>query len=127
MASTKSISKKARVPKIHQHYRGALFSFVSKPQLKGKEVTLPNGSRTELAMVRHSGSIAIVPLLDDRYSWIFGICRGPIKYLINKALERFGEVFVFVVDHVKFAGHGWIGERDGHESAGLDFLPGHLS
>ena len=55
MASTKSISKKARVPKIHQHYRGALFSFVSKPQLKGKEVTLPNGSRTELAMVRHSG------------------------------------------------------------------------
>ena len=60
MASTKSISKKARVPKIHQHYRGALFSFVS------EEVTLPNGSRTELAMVRHPGSIAVVPLLDDR-------------------------------------------------------------
>jgi ADP-ribose pyrophosphatase len=58
MASTKSIPKKARVHKIHQHYRGALFSFVS------EEVTLPNGSRTELAMVRHPGSIAVVPLLD---------------------------------------------------------------
>ena len=91
MASTKSVHQKARVHKIHQHYRGALFSFIR------------------------------------RVSWIFGIRRSPIKDLINKALERFGEVFVFVVDHVKFAGHGWIGERDGHESAGLDFLPGHLS
>jgi len=60
MASTKSFHQKAQVHKIHQHYRGALFSFVS------EEVTLPNGSRTELAMVRHPGSIAVVPLLDDR-------------------------------------------------------------
>lgn len=54
----KSSHQKAQVHKIQQHYRGALFSFVS------EDVTLPNGSRTELAMVRHPGSIAVVPLLD---------------------------------------------------------------
>jgi ADP-ribose pyrophosphatase len=59
MASTKSFHKKAHVHKIHQHYQGALFYFVS------EDVTLPNGSRTELAMVRHPGSTAVVPLFDD--------------------------------------------------------------
>jgi ADP-ribose pyrophosphatase len=59
MASTKSFHQKARVHKVYQHYRGALFSFVS------EDVTLPNGSRTELAMVRHPGSTAAVPLFDD--------------------------------------------------------------
>ncbi len=58
MASTKSFHKKARVHKIHPHYRGALFSFVS------EDVTLPNGSRTEMGMVRHPGSVGIVPFLD---------------------------------------------------------------
>jgi len=50
---------KAVVHRIRKHYRGNLFSFVS------EDVTLPNGSRSELAMVRHPGSTAIVPLLDD--------------------------------------------------------------
>lgn len=59
MASAKSFHQKARVHKVSQHYRGALFSFVS------EDVTLPNGSRTELAMVRHPGSTAVVPLFDD--------------------------------------------------------------
>ena len=59
MASTKSFHKKAHVHKLHQLYQGALFSFVS------EDVTLPNGSRTELAMVRHPGSTAVVPLFED--------------------------------------------------------------
>jgi len=59
MASTKSYPKKAHVHKMHQHYLGAVFSFVS------EDVTLPNGSRTKLAMVRHPGSTAVVPLFED--------------------------------------------------------------
>ena len=60
MASNKSTDTPARVHKSHRHYQGALFSFLS------ENVTLPNGSRTELAMVRHPGSTAVVPLFDDR-------------------------------------------------------------
>ena len=52
-------SKRAHVHEVHQHYQGSLFSFVS------EDVTLPNGSRTELAIVRHPGSTAVVPLFDD--------------------------------------------------------------
>lgn len=56
MKPTKS---KANVHRIHKHYQGHLFSFVS------EDVTLPNGSRAEMAVVRHPGSTAVVPLLDD--------------------------------------------------------------
>jgi len=56
MESTK---KKAEVHSIQKHYEGQLFTFVS------EDVTLPNGSRTEMAVVRHPGSTAVVPLLDD--------------------------------------------------------------
>jgi ADP-ribose pyrophosphatase len=59
MSADKSIQKNTQVHQVHQHYKGALFSFVS------EDVTLPNGSRTELAMVRHPGSTAVVPLFDD--------------------------------------------------------------
>ena len=59
MASAKSFHQTARVHEIQQHYRGTLFSFVS------EDVTLPNGSRTQLAMVRHPGSTAVVPLFED--------------------------------------------------------------
>ena len=59
MSAEKSIQKHAQIHKVHQHYQGTLFSFVS------EDVTLPNGSRTEMAMVRHPGSIAVVPFLDD--------------------------------------------------------------
>lgn len=55
----KSSDKMAQVNNIKEHYRGQLFSFVS------EDVTLPNGSRTEMAVVRHPGSTAVVPLLDD--------------------------------------------------------------
>jgi ADP-ribose pyrophosphatase len=59
MSADKPIQKNAQIHRVHQHYQGALFSFVS------EDVTLPNGSRTELAIVRHPGSIAVVPLFDD--------------------------------------------------------------
>ena len=55
----KSIKKKAEVHRIQKHYEGHVFSLVS------EDVTLPNGSRAEMAVVRHPGSTAVVPLLDD--------------------------------------------------------------
>ena len=58
-AGMKSHSKKAQIHKARQIYHGSLFSFAV------EDVTLPNGSRTEMAMVRHPGSTAVVPLLDD--------------------------------------------------------------
>ena len=54
-----SSNKKAEIHRIIKHYQGQLFSFVS------EDVTLPNGSRAEMAVVRHPGSTAVVPLLDD--------------------------------------------------------------
>jgi ADP-ribose pyrophosphatase len=59
MTAQNFIQKNAQVHRVHQHYQGRLFSFVS------EDVTLPNGSRTELAMVRHPGSTAVVPLFED--------------------------------------------------------------
>lgn len=55
----KSAKRKAEVHSVQKHYRGKLFSFVS------EDVTLPNGSRAEMAVVRHPGSTAVVPLLDN--------------------------------------------------------------
>jgi len=59
MSADKPFQKNALVHQVHQHYQGTLFSFVS------EDVTLPNGSRTEMAVVRHPGSTAVVPLFDD--------------------------------------------------------------
>ena len=59
MSLPKSRHKTAQVHQVRRHYQGSHFSFVS------EDVTLPNGSRTELAMVRHPGSTAVVPLFDD--------------------------------------------------------------
>ena len=55
----KSTESKAEVHRIQKHSQGQLFSFES------EDVTLPNGSRAEMAVVRHPGSTAVVPLLDD--------------------------------------------------------------
>jgi len=49
----------AKIRQVHELYRGNAFSFVK------EAITLPNGRDTEMAMVRHPGSTAIVPLLDD--------------------------------------------------------------
>lgn len=59
MSASHEIQKRAQVHHIKKHYQGSLFSFVS------EDVTLPNGSRTELGLVRHPGSTAVVPLFDD--------------------------------------------------------------
>jgi ADP-ribose pyrophosphatase len=49
----------AQIHATTELYRGRHFGFVT------EDVTLPNGRRTEMAMVRHPGSVAIVPVLDD--------------------------------------------------------------
>jgi ADP-ribose pyrophosphatase len=78
MSSDKPIQNNAQVHHVHQHYHGALFSFVS------EDVTLPNGSRTELAMVRHPGSTAVVPLFDDNTVLMERQYRHAVKeYLLE--------------------------------------------
>ena len=59
MSAEKPSQKSAQIHQVNQYYQGTLFSFVS------EDVTLPNGSRTEMGMVRHPGSTAVVPLFDD--------------------------------------------------------------
>ena len=59
MSEEISFQKTAQVNKIEKLYQGSLFSFVA------EDVILPNGSRAEMAMVRHPGSTAVVPLLDN--------------------------------------------------------------
>lgn len=49
----------ARIHRRTEIYRSRHFAFVT------EELTLPNGRRTEMAMVRHPGSIAVVPLFED--------------------------------------------------------------
>ncbi len=60
MSAPNSFPKTAKVHNTKELYRGKIFSFVT------EDVTLPNDSRTELAFIRHSGSAAVVPLLDDK-------------------------------------------------------------
>ena len=59
MDENKEVKEKAKVNEIRKIYTGKAFSFVV------EDITLPNGTRTEVAMARHPGSTAIVPLLDD--------------------------------------------------------------
>ena len=49
----------AKVNNSREIYRGRSFSFVT------EDITLPNGNRTEHALVRHPGSTGIVPLSED--------------------------------------------------------------
>ncbi len=51
--------ERARVNRIEEKYRGRLFAF------QVEDITLPNGHRTEAAIVRHPGSTGIVPFADD--------------------------------------------------------------
>ncbi len=51
--------KKATVKNTSEVYKGRIFSFVT------EALTLPNGRHTEMAFIRHPGSIAVVPLLED--------------------------------------------------------------
>jgi ADP-ribose pyrophosphatase len=54
-------------------YKGRVFSFVA------EDVTLPNNSRAEMAFVRHPGSTAIVPLLDDDTVIMERQYRHPVR------------------------------------------------
>ena len=54
-------------------YRGRHFGFVT------EDVTLPNGRRTEMAMVRHPGSVAIVPVLADGCILMERQYRHPVR------------------------------------------------
>ncbi len=70
--------KKAVVESIEALYHGRSFSFVK------ERVTLPNGTATEMACVRHPGSTAIVPLLADRTVVLTRQYRYPIDgYLLE--------------------------------------------
>jgi ADP-ribose pyrophosphatase len=78
MSADDSTQKNAQVHQVQQHYRGTLFSFVS------EDVTLPNGSRTELAMVRHPGSAAVLALFDDNTVLMERQYRHAVKdYLLE--------------------------------------------
>ena len=49
----------AKIRQVYELYTGNAFSFVK------EAITLPNGRDTEMAMIRHPGSTAIVALSDD--------------------------------------------------------------
>ena len=78
MSDNDSGQKGVLVHRVHQHYRGPLFSFES------EDVTLPNGSRTELAFVRHPGSTAVVALFNDDTVLMVRQYRHAVKdYLLE--------------------------------------------
>jgi ADP-ribose pyrophosphatase len=69
---------KAKVNKSTEIYKGKHFAFVT------EDVTLPNGVMSEIAMVRHPGSTAIVPMLDDHTLVMTRQYRHPIRdYVIE--------------------------------------------
>ncbi len=59
MDAKKPLRDTTKIHKTEERYRGKSFSFVV------EDVTLPNGAKAEMAMVRHPGSTGIVPLLED--------------------------------------------------------------
>ena len=73
MSESKSFPGKARIHKTDKVYSGRIFSFVA------EDVTLPNDSRAEMAFVRHPGSTAIVPLLDDNTVIMERQYRHPVR------------------------------------------------
>jgi ADP-ribose pyrophosphatase len=65
--------EEARIHNTREAYKGRVFSFVA------EDVTLPNNSRAEMAFVRHPGSTAIVPLLDDDTVIMERQYRHPVR------------------------------------------------
>lgn len=51
--------KRAIVNRSRKVYEGRIFDFVT------ENITLPNGSNADMAFIRHPGSTAVVPLLDE--------------------------------------------------------------
>jgi hypothetical protein len=72
-----------RLPKAHTHrvteiFRSPHFAFVA------EDLTLPNGRRVEMAMVRHPGSVGVVPLVDDRHV----LMEHQYRPCVREALAR---------------------------------------
>ena len=61
MDSDPGRSHKAYTPRRREIFRRRHFAFLT------EDLTMPNGRRTEMAMVRHPGSVGVVPLIDDRH------------------------------------------------------------
>ncbi|UCD31513.1 MAG: NUDIX hydrolase [Desulfobacterales bacterium] len=78
MIDKNSLQGKAKINKSTEIYRGKHFSFVT------EDITLPNGIESEIAMVRHPGSTAIVPLLDNHTVVMTRQYRHPVReYVIE--------------------------------------------
>ena len=70
--------KKATVKSTAEVYNGRIFNFVT------ENLTLPNDRDTEMAFIRHPGSIAVVPLLDDNTVIMEVQYRHPMgEYLLE--------------------------------------------
>jgi len=69
---------KAIVNRSKEIYKGRIFRFVT------EAITLPNGRGTEMAFIRHPGSTAVVPLLDDHTVVMELQYRHPVgEYLLE--------------------------------------------
>ena len=78
MVFKKTHGEKATVNRSHELYRGKLFSFFT------EDIILPNGTRSEIATVRHPGSTGIVPLFDDGTVAMVSQYRHPVgDYLLE--------------------------------------------
>lgn len=65
--------KKVKIEQEETVYQGRLFSFVV------EDITLPNDIQTKMAMVRHPGSTAIVPLKEDGKVVMIHQYRHPVR------------------------------------------------
>jgi ADP-ribose pyrophosphatase len=73
MDNKNTIGGKATVHRVNEVYRNKIFAFIA------EDVTLPNDSRAEMAFVRHPGSTAIVPFLDDNTVIMERQYRHPVR------------------------------------------------
>ena len=67
------IRGKAKVHQVRELYTNNIFTFLA------EDVTLPNDRRAEMAFVRHPGSTAIVPLIDDNTVILERQYRHPVR------------------------------------------------
>ena len=70
--------KKATVKSTAEVYKGRIFDFVT------ENLKLPNGRHTDMAFIRHPGSTAVVPLLEDNTIVMEVQYRHPVgEYLLE--------------------------------------------
>jgi ADP-ribose pyrophosphatase len=70
--------KKAIVRGTTELYQGPIFNFVT------ENLTLPNGRNADMAFIRHPGSIAVVPLMEDQTVVMEVQYRHPVaEYLLE--------------------------------------------